>query len=32
MVPDMALGDYAVGSTHEVRVDPADPQKIAITS
>lgn len=32
MVPEMALALYAVGSTHEVRVDPADPTKIAIAS
>lgn len=32
MVPDMALANYGVGSQHEVRVDPADPNAIAITS
>lgn len=32
MVPDVALANYAVGSVHEVRVDPADPQKIALAS
>lgn len=32
MVPDMGLANYAVGSTHEVRVDPADPQKICLSS
>lgn len=32
MVPEMGLAQYGVGTAHEVRVDPADPHKIAISS
>lgn len=32
MVPDIALEKYAVGTSHEVRVDPADPQKFCFAS
>lgn len=32
MVPPQALASYAVGTTHEIKVDPADPTKTAFTS
>ncbi|NYE96195.1 phenylacetate-coenzyme A ligase PaaK-like adenylate-forming protein [Psychromicrobium silvestre] len=32
MVPAQFLANYAVGTTHEVKVDPADPKSIALTS
>lgn len=32
MVPETSLASYAVGSSHEVRVDPADPQKFVLSS
>lgn len=32
MVAPQFIGSYAAGSTHDVKVDPADPQNIAFTS
>lgn len=32
MVAPQFLANYAVGSAHDVKIDPADPQKIAFTS
>ncbi|MBO1902063.1 hypothetical protein J4H92_08905 [Leucobacter weissii] len=32
MIPATMLAGYAVGSAHDVRVDPSDPQKIAFSS
>lgn len=32
MVPPQFLANYAVGATHDVRIDPANPQNIAFSS
>lgn len=32
MVAAQFIGNYAIGSSHDVAVDPADPQNIALTS
>lgn len=32
MIPAMVLGNYAAGSVHEVKVDPADPQNYVLTT